>query len=210
MSRRRFTARDAIVCVAVAALLLVVFQGPSIRDGAEDMKPGWERTLVLAAAKPAGWVGDRLPFAAAAFAVVSCGDVLEHIYNWDAVIGEVGRVLARGGVFFYDTINRTLFSKLVLIKLAQDWPWTRVLPPRLHAWERFITPAELRAALARHGLEHRAVVGGAPPLGNPLRALRLLRQYKAGALSAAAFGRRMALRESRMLAGSYMGYAVKP
>ena len=30
------------------------------------------------------------------------------------------------------------------------------------------------------------------------------------ALSAAAFGRRMALRESRTLAGSYMGYAVKP
>jgi 2-polyprenyl-6-hydroxyphenyl methylase/3-demethylubiquinone-9 3-methyltransferase len=154
--------------------------------------------------------GERLPFADASFAVVSCGDVLEHIPNWDAVIGEVRRVLARGGIFFYDTINRTLFSKLVLIKLAQDWPWTRVLPPRLHAWEMFITPAELRAALARHGLEHRAVVGGAPPLGNPLRALRLLRQYKAGALSAAAFGRRMALRESRMLAGSYMGYAVKP
>jgi uncharacterized protein len=66
MTRRRFTARDAIVVVVVAVLLLVVFQGPSIRDGAEDMKPGWERTLVLAAAKPAGWVGDRLPLAGAA------------------------------------------------------------------------------------------------------------------------------------------------
>jgi uncharacterized protein len=64
--RRRFTARDAVVCVAVAVVLLVVFQGPSIRDGAQDMKPGWERTLVLAAARPAGWVGDQLPFAAAA------------------------------------------------------------------------------------------------------------------------------------------------
>jgi 2-polyprenyl-6-hydroxyphenyl methylase/3-demethylubiquinone-9 3-methyltransferase len=154
--------------------------------------------------------GDRLPFADASFAVVSCGDVLEHIPNWDTVIGEVGRVLTRGGGFFYDTINRTLFSKLVLIKIAQEWSWTRILPPKLHAWEMFITPAELRASLARHGLEHRAMVGGAPPLGNPLRALRLLLQYKAGALSAAAFGRRMALRQSRTLAGSYMGYAVKP
>jgi lysophospholipase L1-like esterase len=62
--RRRFTARDAVICVAVAVLLLVIFQGPSIRDGAEEMKPGWERTLVLAAARPAGWVGDQLPFAA--------------------------------------------------------------------------------------------------------------------------------------------------
>jgi hypothetical protein len=64
--RRRFTARDAVICVAVAVVLLVVFQGPSIRDGAEEMKPGWERSLVLAAARPAGWVGDQLPFAAAA------------------------------------------------------------------------------------------------------------------------------------------------
>ena len=66
MDRHRFTARDAVICVAVAALLLVLFQGPSIRDGAEEMKPGWERTLVLAAAKPAGWLGDQLPLAGAA------------------------------------------------------------------------------------------------------------------------------------------------
>lgn len=63
---RRFSARDAVVCVAVAVVLLVLFQGPSIRDGAEEMKPGWERTLVLAAAKPAGWLGDQLPLAGAA------------------------------------------------------------------------------------------------------------------------------------------------
>ena len=46
---------------------------------------------------------DQLPFAAASFAVVSCGDVLEHIPNWEAVIGEVRRVLVRGGGFFYVT-----------------------------------------------------------------------------------------------------------
>lgn len=63
---RRFSARDAVICVVFAALLLVLFQGPSIRDGAEEMKPGWERTLVLAAAKPAGWLGDQLPLAGAA------------------------------------------------------------------------------------------------------------------------------------------------
>src|SRR4051794_38576547 len=52
--------------MAVAVLLLVLFDGPSIRRGAEQMKPGWERSWVLAVARPAGWLGDQLPLADAA------------------------------------------------------------------------------------------------------------------------------------------------
>jgi lysophospholipase L1-like esterase len=63
---RSFSARDALVCVTVAAFLLLVFQGPSIRRDGEKMDPGIERSLVLAVGKPAGWLGDRLPLADAA------------------------------------------------------------------------------------------------------------------------------------------------
>ena len=60
---RRFRARDAVVAVLVAALLLVLFEGASIRHAGEQMDPGIGRSLVLAVGKPAGWLADRLPFA---------------------------------------------------------------------------------------------------------------------------------------------------
>lgn len=60
---RNLRARDAIVCVLVAALLLLLLEGASIRSTGEKMDPGWERTVVLAVGHPAGWLADRLPLA---------------------------------------------------------------------------------------------------------------------------------------------------
>jgi uncharacterized protein len=63
---RRFRARDAVIAIGIAALLLVLFEGPSMRNAAERMDPGIGRTLVLTVARPAGWIGDQLPLADAA------------------------------------------------------------------------------------------------------------------------------------------------
>ena len=60
---RRLRARDAIAVVFIAALLLLLLQGESIRSTGEKMDPGWQRTLVLAVGVPAGWLADRLPIA---------------------------------------------------------------------------------------------------------------------------------------------------
>lgn len=60
---RRLRARDAVIAVAVAMLLLVLFEGAALRESGREMQPGWERTLVRAAGEPAGWVADRLPLA---------------------------------------------------------------------------------------------------------------------------------------------------
>jgi hypothetical protein len=60
---RRISARGALVCVAVAALVLLLFEGPSIRRSGERMDPGILRGMVLAVGHPAGWLGDRLPLA---------------------------------------------------------------------------------------------------------------------------------------------------
>ena len=57
--------RDAAFCLAVVVVLLLVLEGPSIRRSGERLEPGPERTVVLAIGRPAGWVADRLPFAAA-------------------------------------------------------------------------------------------------------------------------------------------------
>lgn len=60
---RHLSARAAILVVAVAAVVVVAFEGRSIRHSGEEMKPGWERSLVLAVGKPAGWVSDTLGLA---------------------------------------------------------------------------------------------------------------------------------------------------
>lgn len=58
---RRLRARDALLCVGVACLLLLIVEGSSIRNTGEEMSPGWERTTVLAVGTPAGWLADQLP-----------------------------------------------------------------------------------------------------------------------------------------------------
>ena len=60
---RRFSAREAVVCVFIAALLLAAFEGPSIRRAGERMDPGFQKDVVVAVGHPAGWIGDRLGLA---------------------------------------------------------------------------------------------------------------------------------------------------
>lgn len=155
--------------------------------------------------------GESLPFPDGQFDHVTCCDVLEHVDDVDAVIGEIARVLRPGGRFFYDTINRTFVSKLVVIKLMQEWRSTAFFDePNLHVWERFIKPTELSALLLAHGLEPRDMCGIAPRSRNPFSLWRDFRRRARGKLSFAELGRRLDFQETRHLDGSYMGYAIKP
>ena len=43
----------------------------------------------------------------AAFSVACCCDVLEHVADVDRVISETARALQPGGLYLFDTINRT-------------------------------------------------------------------------------------------------------
>jgi lysophospholipase L1-like esterase len=91
MGERRTThLRDAVIVLVVAALLLLVVEGPSIRRSGERMDPGVERTVVLAVGHPAGWVGDRLPFADA-------GDRATRGLSPGELRGEPGSGFADGG-----------------------------------------------------------------------------------------------------------------
>ena len=154
-------------------------------------------------------LGEALPFGDACFDVVYCCDVLEHVHDLPRVIAETARVLRPGGTYLFDTINRTLRSWLVMIKLLQEWRWTALMPPGLHDWTMFIRPAALRQELVRHGLVPGAVTG-LKPRANPLRAIRALRRRRRGLLSYAEAVRQMDLGESHDTSVSYMGYACKP
>jgi 2-polyprenyl-6-hydroxyphenyl methylase / 3-demethylubiquinone-9 3-methyltransferase len=152
--------------------------------------------------------GEHLPLADASAGIVYCVDVLEHVEDVDAVLRETARVLRPGGLYLYDTINRTRLSKLVMIKLAQDWAATAVMPPDLHDWNQFITPAEMRDALGRHHLHSHDIAGMSPGVAPPA-AFRLVRQLKKGKLSYAEFGRKMSLVLTGNLRISYIGHATR-
>ena len=91
--------------------------------------------------------GEAMQFPDGSFDLVACCDVLEHVDDLEKVIREVSRLLKPGGVFFYDTVNRTWLSKIALIKIWQDWPLTRCCRVNSHVWEKFIKPAELTAIM---------------------------------------------------------------
>jgi 2-polyprenyl-6-hydroxyphenyl methylase / 3-demethylubiquinone-9 3-methyltransferase len=152
--------------------------------------------------------GERLPFPDAVFDVVCCCDVLEHVDDIGIVIAEISRVLKPGGIFFYDTINRTLLSKIVAIKIAQDWAPTRFAPRDVHVWDKFIRPDELAHCLHNHAMQNRESVG-LSAAANPLSALFALIQKKLGRISYAQLGRRLVLKESGNLGIAYMGYAAR-
>ncbi len=65
-SGRMLRARDALICVFVAVILLLVIEGASIRNSGEKLDEGIQRSMVLAVGHPAGWLADQLPLAAAA------------------------------------------------------------------------------------------------------------------------------------------------
>jgi 2-polyprenyl-6-hydroxyphenyl methylase/3-demethylubiquinone-9 3-methyltransferase len=152
--------------------------------------------------------GEELPVPDTAFDVACCCDVLEHVSDLDRVISETPRVLKPGGLYLFDTINRTRKSKLLAIKVAQQWPLTRLTDTALHDWDMFITPAELTGALKRHGLSLGELTG----LGSrakPLVALRGFISARRGRITYGELSRRLDVGRVSSTAVSYMGFATK-
>jgi 2-polyprenyl-6-hydroxyphenyl methylase/3-demethylubiquinone-9 3-methyltransferase len=152
-------------------------------------------------------VGELMPVRDAEFDVVYCCDVLEHVTDLDAVIGEIVRVLETGGLFLFDTINRTWISRLVAIKIMQEWRWTRLFDTPIHDWSMCTRPDELVDVMDRHGSRAGDIAGLGPRSKNPLRVLDMARATRKSSVgrgeSPARLGR------MRFTGISYMGHAVK-
>jgi 2-polyprenyl-6-hydroxyphenyl methylase/3-demethylubiquinone-9 3-methyltransferase len=152
--------------------------------------------------------GEELPFPDAAFGVACCCDVLEHVSDLDRVISETARVLRPGGLYLFDTINRTLKSKLLAVKVMQQWPLTRLTDVAVHDWDMFITPAELAGLLESHGLAPGEVTG----LGARAKPLAVLRSYARARLGRISYGelsRQLDVGRISSTAVSYLGFATK-
>lgn len=140
-------------------------------------------------------VGESLPFLDSSFDLVVSADFLEHVSSLDSVFGECSRVLKPSGIVLYDTINRTLRSRIVAL-----WLFERVIgliPKHTHDPNMFIKPAELCEVMSRHGISNRETRGPGPQ-GSLL-----------GALGGFMNNRHVAFSVTDDTAISYVGYAIK-
>jgi 2-polyprenyl-6-hydroxyphenyl methylase / 3-demethylubiquinone-9 3-methyltransferase len=106
---------------------------------------------------------ESLPYADGSFSTIVCFDTLEHVHDLYATIKEIARVLAPGGIFVFDTINRTLIAHLVLIWIGEHVPFLFPdITPGLHHYNKFIKPIELQALITVSGLDVRELIGFMP------------------------------------------------
>jgi 2-polyprenyl-6-hydroxyphenyl methylase/3-demethylubiquinone-9 3-methyltransferase len=152
--------------------------------------------------------GESLPFEDRSFGAVFCCDVLEHVRDLPKVISEISRVLKPGGVFYYNTLNRTWAGLLGAIKVGQVWKRWAFFPSNLHVWRMFIKPREMKWLLRRNGLEWKEHRGMMPDVPIP-RLLGYLRKRARGEWTYGELAGRVRMIESRITAVMYMGYALK-
>jgi ubiquinone biosynthesis O-methyltransferase len=104
--------------------------------------------------------GEELPLPDASVDCVVCVDVLEHVHSLDQVLDEIRRVLRPGGVFLFDTINRTALARFVIVFCGERI--FRLLPRGTHDPAGFIMPAELDTKLAARSFADRVFEGLGP------------------------------------------------
>jgi 2-polyprenyl-6-hydroxyphenyl methylase/3-demethylubiquinone-9 3-methyltransferase len=84
------------------------------------------------------------------FDVLTCLEVIEHVPDVGAFIGECAKLVRPGGLMILSTINRT-FKAYALAVVGAEYVlgW---LPRGTHDWNRFVTPGELSRHLAGAGM----------------------------------------------------------
>eukprot|EP00324_Dicrateria_rotunda_P005024 CAMPEP_0206163344 /NCGR_PEP_ID=MMETSP1474-20131121/11356_1 /ASSEMBLY_ACC=CAM_ASM_001110 /TAXON_ID=97495 /ORGANISM="Imantonia sp., Strain RCC918" /LENGTH=328 /DNA_ID=CAMNT_0053565825 /DNA_START=1 /DNA_END=987 /DNA_ORIENTATION=- len=98
--------------------------------------------------------------------IVVAADVLEHVLDAPTVVQHISNILKPNGTFLFDTINRTFFSYVTSIFLAQELPFgLSLLPSHTHQWGLFITPKEVDEICKSSGLCLKEIKGFRPQLG---------------------------------------------
>ena len=93
----------------------------------------------------------------AAFDVVTCMEMLEHVPEPASTVAACARLVKPGGLVFFSTINRNPKSFLFAIVGAEYV--LRLLPRGTHEYARFIRPSELAAHCRAAGLGVEDITG---------------------------------------------------
>lgn len=90
------------------------------------------------------------------FDLVSSMEVIEHVTDPAAFVGELAARLKPDGLLILSTPNRTTASKLLLVEAAER---LGQVPRGTHDWDKFLNPVEVTALLADAGLAVAAIEG---------------------------------------------------
>lgn len=134
--------------IDLAAKPLGVARLHALEAGVENLDYREIATEALAAERPA------------AFDVVTCMEMLEHVPDPSAVVQACTTLVRPGGWVFFSTLNRN--PKAFLLAILGAEYLLRMLPKGTHEYERFIRPSELArwcrdaglALQASRGLEY--------------------------------------------------------
>lgn len=86
----------------------------------------------------------------AAFDVITCLDMLEHVPDPKAIIGACAHLCKPGGKVFFSTLNRNFKSYMGAIIAAEYL--LKLVPRGTHQYQRFIKPSELQQWSLQSGL----------------------------------------------------------
>ena len=96
------------------------------------------------------FAGELAALPPATFDLVTSMEVVEHVTDPAAFIGELAARLGPGGLMILSTPNRTALSKLLLVEAAER---VGAVPRGTHDWDQFLRPEELTELLEGAGLE---------------------------------------------------------
>jgi 2-polyprenyl-6-hydroxyphenyl methylase/3-demethylubiquinone-9 3-methyltransferase len=84
------------------------------------------------------------------FDLVTSMEVIEHVAEPQEFVSALAKRLAKGGLLILSTPNRTAWSKLLTITLAEG---LGRIPKGTHDFDKFIDPDTMRGLLAKAGLK---------------------------------------------------------
>ncbi len=151
---------------------------------------------------------ESLPYSDEVFDLVCACDVLEHVTDLELTIKEASRVLKPGGIFFFDTVNRTLKSRVALIDIAQNISFTAFMPRDVHVWSHFIKPNELATSFRNNQMMVFDLKGIGPKI-NPLAMVYKLFMHKLRNAPYPDIASIIQMQATSDISMHYMGYAKK-
>jgi 2-polyprenyl-6-hydroxyphenyl methylase/3-demethylubiquinone-9 3-methyltransferase len=113
------------------------------------------------------------------FDLVTSLEVIEHVADPQAFVEALAKRLAPGGLMILSTPNRTAWSKLLTITLAEGFGR---IPKGTHDYDKFIDPEGMKQLLEKAGLKCRDTEGIA---WSPTRGLHLSEDLRLNYLVAA-------------------------
>ncbi|KRX37983.1 Sec1 family domain-containing protein 1, partial [Trichinella murrelli] len=91
------------------------------------------------------------------FDAIVASEIIEHVNDQTLFINHCVDLVRSGGLLFFTTINKTIWSKIFAIFVAENV--LRLVPKGIHEWNKFFSPQDLQVNLERRGCSVRMING---------------------------------------------------